>query len=131
MNCLGPELRRIYALCIIIFRWKKNIRKTAVLRGLQRRDKKGNIIPPRSTGPPCKCKAECFTRVEPELYYHVLTSSNSLVDKCLQDQYLSGRVVGYDPTWVGTQGCGGKVSETNKGRKKVTYKYFILTGKLI
>ena len=96
-----------------------------------RRDYKGNVVPGRTTGPPCKCKAKCFEEVEPELRYHVLMSFNSLADKCQQDQYLSGLVVGEDPTWVGTQGRGGKFSETNQGRKKVTYKYFIATGKLI
>lgn len=81
-------------------------------------------------GAPCKCKAECFSRVKPELRYHVLESFNSPADKCQQDQHLNGLVVGDDPTWVGTQGCTGKFSEINKGRKKVTYKYFIPTGKL-
>ena len=133
MTCFGPELRRIYALCIIIiiFRWKKKIRKTAALRRLQRRDCKGNIIPARATGPPCKCKAECFERVEPELQFHVLASFNSLANKCQQDQYLSGLVISEEPTWVGTRGCGGKFTPSNHGRKKVTYKYFIPTGKLI
>ena len=50
-------------------------------------------------------------------------------DKAKQDQYLSGLVIAYDPTWVGTQGKGGRFSEVNKGKKKTTFKYYVPTGK--
>lgn len=50
-------------------------------------------------------------------------------DKTKQDQYLSGLVITYDPTWVGTQGKGGRFSEANKGKKKTTFKYYVPTSK--
>ena len=104
------------------------MRKNAIVHGLERKDEKGNIIPPRTTGPPCKCKARCFEKVDDKLKMHILTTFNNMPDKARQDQYLSGLVLSFDPTWVGTQGRGGKFSETNKGKKLTTFKYYVPKG---
>ena len=69
--------------------------------------------------------------MEPELQYHIITQFNNMKDKVQQDQYLRGQIVASDPTWVGTQGKGGKYSVTNRGEKNSTYKYHITTGKLV
>ena len=82
----------------------------------------------RTTGPPCKCKEKCFEKVDDKLKKHILTSFNNMPDKARQDQYLSGLVLSFDPTWVGTQGRGGKFSETNKGKKLNTFKYYVPKG---
>ena len=84
----------------------------------------------RSTGPPCNCRAKCFEQVDPKLQYHILTAFNHLPDKDKQDQYLRGNIVASDPTWVGTQGRGGKYSESNKGRKNTKFQYYVPTGKI-
>ena len=53
-------------------------------------------------------------------------------DKVYQDQYLTGQIVASDPTWVGTQGRGGKDDvETNWGKKTNSYKYYVTTGKFV
>ena len=104
------------------------MRKNAIVHGLQRRDQKGNIIPARATGPPCNCKEKCFEKVDDGLKFHILTSFNTMPDKAKQDQYLSGMVLAFDPTWVGTQGKGGRFSETNKGKKMNTFQYYVPTG---
>ena len=105
------------------------MRKNAIVHGLERKDKNGNIIQaPRTTGPPCKCKENCFEKVDDKLKKHILTSFNNMPDKARQDQYLSGLVLSFDPTWVGTQGRGGKFSETNKGKKLNTFKYYVPKG---
>lgn len=104
------------------------MRKNAIVHGLQRRDQKGNIIPARATGAPCKCKERCFEKVDNGLKFHILTSFNTMPDKAKQDQCLSGMVLPFDPTWVGTQGKGGRFSETNKGKKMNTFQYYVPTG---
>ena len=71
-----------------------------------------------------------FQKVPPDLRFHVLASFNAMESKDKQDQYLSGNVVAVDPNRVGAQGRGGKFSETNRGRRTTTYKYFIPTGNL-
>jgi len=87
------------------------------------------MIPARTTGAACKCTERCFEKVDEELQFHILTSFSSVPDKTKQDQYLSGLVIAYDPTWVGTQGKGRRFSEANKGKKKTTLKCYVPTGK--
>ena len=106
------------------------MRKNAIVHGLQRRDENGKIIPARKTGPPCNCKENCFQRVDDGLKFHILTSFNCMPDKAKQDQYLSGMVLAFDPTWVGAQGRGGRFSETNRGKKLNTFQYYVPTGNL-
>ena len=124
-------LYRSIDLLIYTFRWKRNVRKNAAVRGLQRRDHQGRIVPARSTGNPCDCRNKCFELVEPELQYHIVTTFGNLEDKVQQDMYLRGQIVASNPTWVGTQSKGGRYSETNRGKKNSTYKYYVTTGKFV
>ena len=104
-----PKKMRIFLyrsidLLIYTFGWKRNVRKDAGVRGLQRRDHQGRVVPASSTGNPCDCRNKCFQLVELELQYHIITQYNNMKDKVQQDQYLRGQIVASDPTWVGTQG---------------------------
>ena len=105
------------------------MRKNAIVHGLERKDKNGNIIQaPRTTGPPCKCKEKCFEKVDDKRKMHILATFNNMPDKTTQDQYLSGLVLSFDPARVGCQGRKGTFSEMNKGRRLNTFKYYVPKG---
>ena len=111
-----------------MIRWKQNVRKNAIVHGLECMGTNGNIIPARTTGPPCECKERCFEKVDDKRKMHILTTFNNMPDKTTQDQYLSGLVLSFDPARVGCQGRKGKFSETNKGRRLNTFKYYVPKG---
>ena len=104
------------------------MRKNAIVHGLECMGTKGNIIPARTTGPPCECKERCFEKVDDKRKMHILTTFNNMPDKTTQDQYLSGLVLSFDPARVGCQGRKGTFSETNKGRRLNTFKYYVPKG---
>ena len=104
------------------------MRKNAIVHGLECMGTRGNIIPARTTGPPSECKEKCFEKVDDKLKMRILTTFNNMPDKARQDQYLSGLVLSFDPARVGCQGRRGKFSETNKGRRLNTFKYYVPKG---
>ena len=108
------------------------MRKNAILHRLQQPNKNGTVVPWRSTGPPCNCRAKCFEQVDPELQYHILTAFNHLPNKDKQDQYLRGNIIASDPSLGWHPRTWGKYSENNKGRKNITFQYYMYvpTGKI-
>ena len=107
---------------------KKHQKKKAAVCGLQHRDYKGNIVPARTSGPPCNCTNECFEKVYPELQFHILARFKSQACKARQDHYLNGLIIASDPKTVGPQGKGGKFTDESQGRRKNTFRYYVPTG---
>lgn len=73
-------------------KWVRNVRKQNRHRGKPYVTKTGKTVPARKTGPECKCKRHCFTKVTTNIRQELLTSFNKLGEKEKQDTYLCGLI---------------------------------------
>lgn len=113
-----------------LFSWKRNARKIALAQGEATTDYKGRHIPARKTGPPCRCRRECFHKVNEGERRHILETINSMGDTTVQNMYLRGLVIGEEPKRLGAGGCKG-VNKAEKERKcSLSYSYYVQTSDL-
>lgn len=60
--------------------------------GAEFRDSSGTLVPARSTGPYCKCKFKCFSKVPDILKCIIINKFNEIADTEKQDIMLSGLI---------------------------------------
>lgn len=72
--------------------WARNNRKMCRVKGQEYINLAGKSVPPRSTGPDCKCKRQCYTKVSDDVKHILIQSFNELKDKDQQDAYLCGLI---------------------------------------
>ena len=72
--------------------WARNVKKQKRNSGQQYVDKKGNLVPAKKMGPPCRCRKNCFEKLgtSAEESFHAFWE---LGDKALQDTLLFNAVV--------------------------------------
>jgi hypothetical protein len=73
-------------------KWQRNVQKRRRAKGKEYTNVKGNIVPPRVTGPNCLCKYKCFEYISEAKRKTILKNFNSLGDKHKQDIYLAGLI---------------------------------------
>ena len=99
----------------VLCRWKRNIHKNALARGLPMVDSLGRVKPGRKTGPPCKCNRECFAMVNEVERRWILDNFNAIGDWSLQNVYLRGLII---------------AEPQMDGRSFKTFSYFAQTSQL-
>lgn len=69
--------------------WKRNILKRKKASGAEFRNSSGTLVPARSTGPDCKYKFKCFSKVPDNLKCIIINKVNEIADTEKQDIMLS------------------------------------------
>ncbi|CAI6374563.1 unnamed protein product [Macrosiphum euphorbiae] len=72
--------------------WKRNVTKVLRAQGKECVSLRNKIIKRRVTGPPCKCKLQCFEAVTDEQKHLLINMFNNIADKEKQDTFLSGLI---------------------------------------
>ena len=72
--------------------WKRNVLKAKRARGESYTRPNGIVVAGRSTGLPCSCTKQCFSKLTEEEKDKLIEAFNNLTRKDLQDAYLHGLV---------------------------------------
>ena len=98
---------------------KKNIIRSAKVKGIEHTNLKGKIVQARKTGESCKCNKKCFDNFNEDQQLNILFKFNSFASKDEQDIFLQNLIEKHD---IKTRRPRTEIPKS----RQCSFEYFVL-----